>query len=186
MLHCSAPPICPDSPHIWLLWFFSKTEYCRSLRGKWGGQEKEICEEKGVENIRKARRRERTRRHGQKHISRKRQSEQRRHVVQRPNFLFIFSLKITASKVSHLSVSRSQYGTVPVLQVACRSVQPQPLLHLFCSYHMWLLFPHLSLIWWPLNVLTWNLLALKANRFGLSPTGCIANAKALWSFSVGN
>lgn len=146
MLHCSAPPICPDSPHIWLLWFFSKTEYCRSLRGKWGGQEKEICEKKGVENIRKARRRERTRRHGQKHISRKRQSEQRRNVVQRPNFLFIFSLKNTASKVSYIhqqvtvwhcsrSASRLQVSTTsatapPLLLVSAVVVVPSPVIDL--------------------------------------------------------
>ncbi len=168
-LHSSAPPIHPDSPHIWLLWFFSKSAYCKSLRGRArrGVPRKKICEGKGVENI-KARRRERKRGQGKKiitggkqwvkqHISRKRQSEQgrsRERDREREAEICLAKNSGLRQRFVCLSTSRSQYGAVPVLQDARRSVQPQPLLHLFCSCHIWLFSPDLALIMWPLSMLS--------------------------------
>lgn len=87
--HFSAPPLCTDSPHIWLLWFFSKTEYCKSLRG--GVRREEgggYVEGGGKYYKRKKKKRERERKRGQgkkiisggkrgvkQHISRKRERE---------------------------------------------------------------------------------------------------------------
>lgn len=124
------------------------------MRG--GGQRKEIQHEgKGVETIRKATKRGRKRGQGKKIITGGKKNSQfsstfpgrdrgSRGETAHKSQVFLFFLPPPSSSSSffggqrtacYKSISRSNYGTAPILQDACRSVQPQPLLHLFCHIY---------------------------------------------------
>lgn len=151
-------PILPDSFHIWSLLVFLQKCTLQKPEGQseGGGQRKEIQHEgKGVETIRKATKRGRKRGQGKKIITGGKKNSQlsstfpgrdrgSRGETAHKSQVFLFFLPPPSSSSSFLggqrtacykSISRSNYGTAPILQDACRSVQPQPLLHLFCHIY---------------------------------------------------
>lgn len=145
----SAPPILTGFlSHLAALGVSPNVYAAQAWGAKWPKRRGEIQHEgKAVENVSKAtervRKRERIKRivSGRKkqrapqHISRKRQESRRRNSRNAPGLsLFFPSFFLQGGsrrRACYISISSSKYGTVPTLQDDCRSVQPQPLLHLF-------------------------------------------------------